>query len=122
LIIDFDPQNDRLCSQKENERESFNATIFVGAPIEETDKEQNYAVYDHLKRLYLKTSNKDTKVFNAKVCRPMHQMSESKACMRRQNGKGCRMIGFAMTRRVADSSTLFCNDQESCRQQHTVLQ
>ena len=38
---------------------------------------------------------------------PMHQMSESKACMRRQSGKGCRVIGFAMTRRVVVGSTLF---------------
>lgn len=38
---------------------------------------------------------------------PMHQMSESKACMRRQSGKGCRMIDSAMTRTVVVGSTLF---------------
>jgi hypothetical protein len=69
LIIDFHPQNDKMCSQNDNERESFIATIFVGSPIEETYNKQNYAVYYHLKRLYLKTPDHDTKVFNAKICK-----------------------------------------------------
>jgi len=39
--------------------------------------------------------------------KPVHQMTESKACMRKNSGKGLRMIDFAMTARVVDSSTLF---------------
>jgi hypothetical protein len=31
------------CVHRKNERESFDATIFVVASVEEKDKEQNYA-------------------------------------------------------------------------------
>ena len=52
-----------------NKKECVNVTIFVCASVEEKDKEQNYAVCDHLKRLYLKNANHDTKLFNAILCR-----------------------------------------------------
>jgi exonuclease III len=100
LIMDFNPENERLCSLRMKGR-SFNTTLVcLHAPTEEKDVDQKYTFYDKLKRLYMKSPKHDIKIilgdFNAKVGKEQDvTLNAGKFSLHEETtNNGWRMVGF----------------------------
>jgi exonuclease III len=112
LIMDFQPESDRMCSLRVKGK-FFNTTIIcTHAPTEEKDEKQKDVFYEPLERLHLKAPKHDIKIamgdFNAKVGKEhgfapnvgQYSLHDEKTDNR------WRMIDFTMARGMAVSSTL----------------
>ena len=113
LIMDFNPESERICTLR-IKGVFFNTTIIcVHAPTEEKEEIQKDDFYEDLERVYKKTPKHDIKIvmgdFNAKVGdEPDLRPNIGKHSLHKEtNNNGWRMIDFAITKNMAISSTLF---------------